>query len=379
MNKFILPVLLLLAASCKEKFVSPAPPVTTGYLVVEGVVNNDGGLTTLKLSRTTNLDDTSSKPEGGALVKLEDNNSTSLQLFETTNGNYIVDNLHLDTSHKYRLAIVTANNEEYLSDFVNVLNNPPIDSINWVRGSDGVTIFINTHDPKNNTHYYQWDYHETWEFHSALFSSLKYTQNSSSGNMGIAYRDSSDPEIYTCWQFHPSTTIVLGSSARLSQDIIHLPIINIEPASWKLSVLYSVIMRQYTWNKEGYEFLERMKKNTESVGSVFDAQPSELNGNIHCVSNPYQPVIGFFNICTIREERIFIKNSELPQWGYNMNCSQVVIENQPDSIRIKSVGTLPTVPLLYGPFGDILTFNASAEGCVDCTLRGSNIKPTYWP
>src|SRR4051794_21136794 len=124
MNKFILPALLLLAASCKEKFESPAPQVSTGYLVVEGVVNNDGGLTTLRLSRTTNLDDTSNKPEQSAMVKLEDDNNTSLQLFETTSGNYSVNNLHLDTSHKYRLAIVTANNEEYLSDFVNAITNP---------------------------------------------------------------------------------------------------------------------------------------------------------------------------------------------------------------------------------------------------------------
>ncbi|MEP7143652.1 MAG: DUF4249 domain-containing protein [Ferruginibacter sp.] len=378
MNKLIGFALVLLVTGCKEKFISPAPDVVTGYLVIEGVINNDGGLTTVKLSRTTSLNNNSDIPEKGAIVRLEDSNNGNLLLPESSDGNYTIDNLHLDTTIKYRLDIKTSNNEEYVSDLVAPRYNPPIDSVSWERDDKGVTIFINTHDPKNNTHYYQWDYNETWEFHSAYFASLKYVEvNNVITN--VVYRDASDPQIAICWQYNTSGAILLGSSLKLSQDIIRLPLIKIPPASWELSVLYSVIVRQYSWGKEGYEFLERMKKNTEGVGSVFDAQPSELNTNFHCVSNPSQPVIGFFNICTIREKRIFIRNSELPNWGYHMGCSEVIIENNPDSLRSKAAGLLPTNPLILGPFGSVVTFYAAEPICVDCTLRGYNVKPTYWP
>jgi hypothetical protein len=105
-----------------------------------------------------------------------------------------------------------------------------------------------------------------------------------------------------------------------------------------------------------------------------------LNGNIHCTSNPRQPVIGFFNICTIHQQRIFIKNAELPDWSYVHACSQEIeIENNPDSIAKKAAGLLPTTPRKTGPFGVILTFYAAGAECVDCTIRGSNVKPTYWP
>ena len=382
MNKLLLIVLVVLAAGCKEKFVSPVPQVESGYLVVEGVANDGGGQTNIRLSRTTRLDNAAITKETGAVVKLEGSNNLSLPLIETIPGNYTIDNLQLDPSVKYRLSITTTNNQEYLSDFVSVRPNPPIDSVNWVRDGDGVHIFVDTHNPQNNSLYYQWEYEETWEFHSAYATTLKYERFPPPNShliSGVIFRDQSDPQIYACWQFNSSSTLLLGSSAKLSRDIIHLPLTSVPPASWKMSVLYSIFVRQYAWSKEGYEFLEKMKKNTENVGSVFDAQPSELNGNIHCMTDPSQQVIGFFNICTIREQRIWIYNSQLPRWGYSPGCREEIIENNKDSIAAKALGKLPVEPEKWNPFGGIETFYAAPDGCVDCTIKGTNVKPTYWP
>ena len=366
-------------AGCKEKYLSPVVRTTTGYLVLEGVINSGGEETKIKLSRTTYLSGGNAiNPEKGAMVKLESNTNASFDLSESSEGTYTINNLQLDTSLQYRLNIKTNNGEEYLSDFARIRNNPPIDSISWVRENEGVQLYVNTHDPQNNTRYYQWEYKETWEFHSFFSASLKYA-TPQPPFAGVIPRDINDPEIYTCWQYNSSSSILLGSSAKLNQDIIHLPLLFIENGSQKLSVLYSVLLTQYSWSKQGYDFLERMKKNTESLGSVFDAQPSELNGNIHCVSNPGQPVIGFFNICTIQQNRIFIYRAQIPDWRFNESCYQIVVENNPDSIAAKAAGMLPVSPEKYAGPSTILTFYAAPEYCVDCTLRGSNIKPIYWP
>jgi Domain of unknown function (DUF4249) len=378
MNKLIIALVILLAAGCKEKFLSPVPDIDSGFLVVEGVINNGGGETNIKLSRTTSLENTDIVKEKGATVILESNNNITFFLSESNEGTYTINNLQLDTSLLYRLAIKTINNEEYYSDYVPVRNNPPIDSISWVRESDGVQLYINTHDPNNNTRYYQWEFEETWEFHSTYTTSLKYIIGPAPLylNIGAEFRTPFDPQISTCWKYNSSTSLILGSSAKLTEDIIHLPLIFIENGSQQLSVLYSVEVNQYAWSKQGYDFLERMKKNTESVGSVFDPQPSELNGNIHCVSNPSQPVIGFFNICTIQKNRIFIKRTEVPDWAYTQGCfAPQLIENHPDSITKKAAGLLPTVS--YDAV--ISKFFAAQEECVDCTRTGSNVKPIYWP
>jgi Domain of unknown function (DUF4249) len=381
MNKLLITAIIFLIGGCKERYLSPVPNVATGYLVVEGVINNGGDETNIKLSRTTSLTENRTQNETGASVRVESSNNTTFFLTENSEGNYIINNIQLDTAQKYRLIITTSNNEEYISDYEPVRNNPPIDSINWVRQSDGVQIYINTHDPQNNTRYYQWDYNETWEFHSAYSASLKFVTDGppSFNNIGVEYRVPGDPDIYACWKYNSSTSIMLGSSAKLAQDIIHLPLIFIENAAQQLSVRYSVMVNQYAWSKAGYEFLERMKKNTESVGSVFDPQPSELNGNIHCTSNPALPVIGFFNICAIQQKRIFIKNSELPQWGYRQPCMEQVFVNNPDSIKAQTGGLLPTRPDKIVGTGTIVTFYAAPSECVDCTLSGTNMKPFFWP
>lgn len=380
MNKLIIVAVFFMVTGCKERFLSPVPKVPSGYLVVEGVVNNGGVETNIMLSRTTNLGENRTQKETGAVVRIESNNNTSFLLAENAEGNYNINNVQLDTSLEYRLAITTSNNEEYISDYEPVRNNPPIDSINWVRESKGVQLYINTHDPQNNTRYYQWDYGETWEFHSAFSTSLKFIKGGPPlfENIAVDYRRfPADPDIYTCWKNNASTSIILGSSAKLSNDIIHLPLIFIDNASQKLSVLYSVMVNQYSWSKAGYEFLERMKKNTESVGSVFDPQPSELNGNIRCTSNPALSVIGFFNICTIQQKRIFIKNSELANWGYRQPCGEEVYPNVPDTVKMLS-SLLPTRPQNIVA-NSIVTFYAAPEYCVDCTLSGSNVKPIFWP
>ena len=382
MNKLLFLAIVLLTAGCKEKFISPAPAVVTGYLVIEGVVNNGGGPTNIRLSRTSKLTDTAKKNETGALVQLEDNRNNKISFSETGKGNYSVANLQLDTSLRFRLNIKTANNEIYQSDFVSINNNPPIDSVNWIQDNNGVQLYVNTNDPTNSTRYYQWEYNETWEIHSGYYAILKWATKIGPNNTQlatVAYRDSNDAQIFTCYQFNASSNIIAGSSARLAQDIIHLPLTQIPANTRRISALYSILVRQYSWSKQGYEFLDRMKKNTETVGSIFDPQPSELNSNFRCISNQLQPVIGFLNICTIREKRIFIKNKDLLNWDYRAPCTDQIIPNISDSIKQKAIGTLPIVPVVEDPFGNIVTFNIASPLCVDCRLSGTNVKPPYWP
>jgi Domain of unknown function (DUF4249) len=385
MKKIVYSLLLIITVGCKERYESPVHSPVTGYLVVEGVINSAAGGTTIILSRTTQLDNRNAQYENGAQVNIEGDDNSFYTLFESTAGHYNAVTAGLNSGTKYRLHIITGTGKEYLSDFVSVNSNPPMDSVSWQRENSGLQLYINTHDPQNNTRYYQWEYSETWEFHSAYATSLKY--NIDHGPNGkqiysIAYRDSTtfspDPTLFYCWQSDQSSNILIGSSAKLATDLIYLPLVFIPPASWKLSVLYSIDVKQYSWTKEGYEFLERMKKNTESTGSVFDAQPSELNGNMHCVSDPAEPVIGFINICPFREQRTFIRNDQIPNWRYDSGCSEEIIPNNDPSIQLYAINLLPTTPDELGP-GGIISFYAAIPTCVDCTLRGTNVKPSFWP
>jgi Domain of unknown function (DUF4249) len=386
MKNLLLIAVVLLLAGCKEKYEAPYSTPDTGYLVVEGIINSGQGGTTITLSRTSKLDNRAVLYEKNALVKIEGDDNSISTLAEGAAGRYSAGSLALNKTRKYRLNITTGNGKQYLSDFVPVRNNPPIDSISWKRENGGLQLYASTHDPSDSTRYYQWEYIETWEIHSSYPAVLKYKITTVAGvqTYEVAYRDSSTfaglPGMYYCYNTMPSSIITLGSSAKLSKDIIYLPIRFIEPFSEKLSVLYSIEVKQYSWSKEGYAFLESMKKNTEATGSVFDAQPSSLSSNIRCITDALEPVIGFVNICPVQDTRIFIKNTDLPGWGYDQGCVQEIVINNPDSIKKNASGMTPTYVVKTGPFGSILEFYATDRlACVDCTTRGTPVKPSFWP
>lgn len=385
-TKNFLPFLLIaiIFCGCKEVYEPNLDSPVTGYLVIDGFINSNGGQSTITLSRTTKLIDTVSVLyEHKANVQIESENNEVYAMPEGLNGTYTSAALTLNPLTKYRVRVNTTDGKEYISDFTAVKTTPVIDSISWQQTSDGVTTHINTHDASGNTKYYRWKYAETWQIRSAYYTTLKYTVDPvSSLNVGVEYRNPNglpDTLIWNCWQSYTATNIILGTTEKLSSDIIYLPLTDIEPRSIKLSVLYSVELKQYSLSKGAYDFYQQLRKNTEQLGSIFDAQPSELRGNIQCTTNPDEIVIGFIDVTEEQSKRIFIYNNQLDKWGYSQGCSNVRIDNNPDSIAKYSGGVMPTIPNKLGPFNSIIDFYAADPYCVDCTLRGTNVRPSFWP
>jgi len=387
MKKYLRYILFIfILPYCKEKYISPVISPASGYLVVEGIINSSAGETNITLTRTSSLNSQTIIFESGAKVFVQGDDNSSVSLKENSTGHFTISNLNLNNNKKYRLSIITKDGKTYQSDFSSVKNNPPIDSISWKRDGRDVSLFVNTHDPNNNTKYYQWEYVETWEIHSIFLSSLKYkigTNSKGATTYSAVYNDSTtygpDMTKYLCWKTDPSTLILTGSTANLASDVINLPLLTIPADSWKLNILYSINTKQYSLSQGRYEFLQRMKKNTEGTGSVFDAQPSELNSNIHCINNPNEPVIGYIDVCPVQEKRIYINRKSLPDWNYNQFCSEVEIPNISDSIAIKALFLLPTYPKTDPVTGRIISFFAAPPECVDCKLKGSSVKPSFWP
>lgn len=380
---FVSLVLCILTAGCKEKYNPPVKSPPTGYLVVEGFINNGSEPTTITLSRTTPLEQNNSTSyEVNAQVTIEGNNGESYPLYQSGVGVYSSSSITLNTSSDYRLHIVTSDGREYASDYTPVKATPDIDSITWQRDNGDLQMYVNAHDPQGVTKYYQWQYVETWEFHSAYPSFFTYATDPITNRIsGLApWNDfqTQNTAIYTCWHTLPSTSIVLGSTEKLITGTVHLPLVKIEQGDQKLSVLYHIQLQQVAVSSGKYQFLQRMKKNTETLGSIFDAQPSELNTNLHCLSDPAEQVIGYVEVSQGKEQTLFISNKDLPGWGYSAGCSQQSIPNNADSINILAAGLDPTTVDKTEGLA-ITRFFAAEPKCVDCTLTGTNVKPSFWP
>ena len=378
-RKLLIFLTVIFLFGCKEPFEPNLPSVPQGFLVVEGFINAQGP-TQIQLSRSTPMEQKKTfKAELNASVKIEGDDNTSFALSNMPGGLYTSNTLPINSNRKYRLRIKTKDAKEYLSDFVEVKITPAIDSVSWKEEEKGVQIYANTHDPLNKTIYYRYDYDETWEINSAYQAFYK-AVIVPGGNFVIRPITSSDPQIYWCWKYDTSKSILLASSAKLEKDIIHLkPLLFIPTEDERIGVRYSIQVRQYALDKEGYEFLEQMKKNTESLGTIFDPQPSAIKGNIHSLSDPNEIVIGYINATTVREQRIFVSAVQVFKRGFSIYriCQSVKVPNHPDSLKRFIPPDWPYDAIWEGPV--ITHYLVSTSPCVDCRERGGkNVKPSYW-
>ncbi len=358
---------------CKEPYTPPATVRAVSYLVVDGFINTGQGATVINISRTRNVSDSKPSPELNAIVSIVDEDQSVYPLTDQGNGDYKIDQLNADAGKKYQVGIKTADGKQYLSDLVAVRQTPQIDSIHWELQNDGVHISVSTHDPLNDARFYRWTYAETWDRRARYSSSLKYV------NGQVEIRAPSE-QIYQCWKTDSNTDILIANSAHLAQDVIlNQPINFISVHDEKMRFLYSTIVYQYAITEEAFEYWQDIKKNTEQTGSIFDAQPTYLKGNIHCVSDPAEPVIGFISACNQTSLRIFIDNAKLDFWywipAYNCDEKIFVPPNQIDYI-LKD--TLLFLPVNYDQYGNLL---AGAVECVDCRYGGGSttVKPSFWP
>jgi len=372
------------ATSCKIEYHPSLKSPSSGYLVVEGFINSDGP-TSITLSRTIKIynDSVVDNREHNALVNIEAQSNESYPMYETADGIYTSSSLQLNSNEKYRLHIKTSNGKEYVSDFTNYRTTPDIDSLSWQRNADGVKIYINTHDDQDQTGYYNWKYEETWEFHAAYYSSLEFVVDPISHFViGVKFKNadkSIDSSLHTCWKNVVSSNIIIGSSEMLSSNHIYFPIMSIRSADEKLGVLYTINLRQYAISKEAFSYLQKLKKNTEEIGSIFAAQPSQLSGNIHCTTDPSEMAIGFVEVSQEKQKRLFISNQQVPLWNYNDGCAEYLLQNDPTELQTKAGGLFPTVPFQVTPVGIGSFFATPDNNCMDCTFRGSNVKPSFWP
>jgi len=369
---------LLILSACVEPYDSPVNSISNSYLVVEGIISD--GKSIFQLSRTSHLNEGSTFLETNAQIYVENESGTQTYLLDEREEGLYEAVLDLDTEDQYRIKIYTADDTEYVSDFVPITASPEIDSLTWeLVNEEAVQLYVTAHDPANNTRYYRWTYEETWQYHAPFYSNLEYVDGE------IVYRDFVNNAIFDCWQSRASTQILVGSTVQLQEDVVYKqPLLAINPRSnSRLDVKYSILVRQYALTKEAFEYWELLKKNSENLGTLFDPQPSQLPGNMHCTTRPDEPVLGYISAGAVTEKRLFIRRSEIPihiPYNRNPSCTIDTIPVFPPNLLVDAFAQGDTIPLnpVYG-FRDIIGYEASSAYCVDCRTRGgTNVRPDFW-
>lgn len=361
-----------ISLQCVKPYNPPVLQSGNNYLVVDGFINTGVNQpTTITLGRSRNLDDSTviSQPELNASVSIKSENGNIYPLTSNGNGIYTSALLNLDNTKTYQLVIATSNGEQYSSDFVAGIQTPAIDSVTWEQPDD-LSVYLYTHDPLNNTHYYKWTYDETWQYNSTLETVYSVANN-------LIFVCDVTNQIDSCWKNGMSTDVLIGSSLALSQDVInHQKIATIPRNDERLAVRYSMLVTQTGISAEAYDYWQIVQKNSQNRGGLFDLQPGQLNSNIHSLSNPNEPVIGYVSASAPKQYRIFIGNRDLTDWVLLRNeCPPIFIPQNPVDFRIFEYGDPAYAPWYFVSGGIAI----ARKECLDCRLHdGINKRPVFW-
>jgi len=360
---------------CIEPYPTTVSDDKAGYLVVDGFLNTAAQRIEVKLSRAIPLENPEVPvPETEAIVKLQDEDGNLADVPEDTPGTYSAAGLFIDISKRYRLLITTKQNKVYTSALVELKPTPPIEDLQWIAGPDGVTIKVSTHDDTKQSRYYKWKFEETYELRPAYDSRYKMV------NRVVSERGPGE-SIFICWQTKPSSQILISSSQRLSDDVIHeFPLTFIPKDTDKLLYRYSILVKQRTLTHEAYLYYDQLKKTTEQLGGLFDPQPGQVTGNFTCVSNPGELVLGYFSGGTEEEKRLFINFNDLPGhlqiYPIHYECAQdtVLIVDLVafDNVRNNLINEIWLLDALLG-------YSFSNIPCTDCRKKGGQpVRPDFW-
>jgi hypothetical protein len=360
--------------SCVTQFI-PEVEEQKESLVVEGLITDQPGTDTVKIYKSMPLGE-NKKPDPfrGCTVIINDDLGNSYDLTEITSGVYITDSSKFrgNVGRKYTLVIhtnsVSAKNYSYESSPMEMIPVPPVGSLYYEKTiiaeedmyhkqKDGCQIYLDTYDPDNKCKFYRWNYIETWEIH-------------------IPYR----VENNICWVSNNSDIIMIKNTSVLNESIISgLPLLFISDQTDRLMEKYSIIVNQYSLNYDEYLYWEKLQRVTQDVGGLYDIVPSSISGNIHCIEDPNEKVLGFFSVSAKTSKRIFIEEYFSGIVFPYLDCESVKKYGSGDpAMLIPGLGTVLWIIIdatnTRPPYW-ILTDN---KACADCTVRGTKVKPGFW-
>jgi hypothetical protein len=370
-------ILLFSLIRCRRPYDPPAIKAANSYLVVDGFINTGtDAVSSFNINRTRNLGDSTAKgiPELNATVSILGNHGAAYTLTDTANtGTYTSSPLTLDTTQQYNIAITTSDGRKYASDAVPCKATPPIDSVFWRQPAD-FTVYISTHDPANATRYYRFDYSETWQHDANIVSPWQVA------NGNLVASDSTN-QTYQCWTTLPSTNVLIASSVALGQDVIAaFPVTTVPQGDPKIDIRYSILVRQYALTEDAYNYWLLIQKTSQSLGTLFDLQPTQLIGNIHSLTDPSEPVIGFISASSVQQQRIFVYETYLHDWIHNapsFGCDTIHSPYNPNSFPAFNFPDTNYGPDYFNGNTDLVL---APKFCLDCTrFGGTTVKPSFWP
>ena len=385
--KTVLPITAigLLTFACVEEY---WPDLGTKYdrvLVVDGLVTDQPGPYTVKLSFSSTVDNAEYIPASGYQVQIFDDAGNNETLNETENGIYKTDSLGIQgiVGRKYRIEILSPDGRKYESDYEELRLSTGIDSVyaetefhqTEALGHDlqGYQFFVDTHRAEMDTNYFVWRLESTFEYNAN--HTLKFLFD------GQFHTPGKWDSLYTCWRTQNIQEVFTYKTEDLSEaKITRLPLHFVNTESKALSIRYSLLVKQMSVTKQAFEFWNDIGELEEEQETLYTRQPFQIRGNVLNHSNPDEPVLGYFMTAGFSQKRIFVNRPMGVRFYYNTECVLIVEELMVMLYLMRDQWPVLLTAIPVGP--GLVPALPTRQRCIDCRKEkgggGSISPPDFW-
>jgi len=320
-NIFLIIVLAMVFSRCTEIY-NPVINSNTEALIVEGLITNEAGPFTIKLSKAVPFpfDSVSiSRSVTGAKLTVIDNLNNTYTLSDTGKGNYtLASSFKAKIGNTYKLHIETTDGNIYESGVETLLPQQNYDSIrgyytsqgymdaeNNYKTTDGADIRVDlfASEPKNVTpplcrfstnvtvqYTYEEAVTDTTSWHWFYFGWRVF-------NVNVNENITDERSVST-------NTVIKNHSLGFMPFGITSYGLGMPPAT--VVRYYYVRLNQFTINNDSYNFYKEANTQLASSGKLFDPVTSQLYGNMKCINNPSKIVLGLFEVSSVTHAAFII-------------------------------------------------------------------------
>lgn len=419
-------VLILLLCTTLISCIENLPLETHDFesiLVVEGTVTNEFKRQTIKLSRTSFLEQNEQIIEDGATVTVIDDQQNSYTFVQNSLGIYVSTvEFQAQPDVIYNLEIITSNGRQYRSQNTQLSPISQIDELyaEYVdeNNGPGVQVFIDSDNQSSNAQFYRYEYEETYKIVAPLYIPVEvvfsnYVEIFAGPDINVFFDTDvivRAQEEQTCFASATNKNIIQTNTGDLNENtVLRFPIRFIseesgdEPIEQEeieenktledVSIIrdrYSILVRQYIQSQESYAFYDILNQLGNNDNILSENQPGFVEGNINPINNPDEKVIGFFDVSSVSEKRLFFDasdfNLDIPRYIYE--CNELSFDYNDNTIADMSLNQRREIYRLSTDFNYYSTLDPRPVGeniwkianpeCCNCTTVGSNIQPGFW-
>lgn len=404
---FILSIFQSLFISCVES-VDLEEQDTPSLLVIEASLTDEMKTQQVRLTRSFGFETDSVPVETRAEVSILTDVGEAYTFSHTGDGVYSsTQQFAIVPDRTYELMITTPEGTMYRSTPEKLPGIASIDNLYAERdrnsiGTDGVFVYLDGTPQTNDAQYYRYEYEETykiiapeWTPRDFLLTDYDPCPVPIQYNLEIVPRTE---EQQTCYKTVPSTRVLQNDVTTLADPaILKYPVRFLGATDFMIRHRYSILVRQFVQSAEAFSYFQSLN-DFSATESVFNSvQPGFLTGNIQAVNRDEAPVIGFFEVTSVQEARLFFNFEdifpELEQPPYITNCVPTSSpEAHPSFCAPMPPSTCPQSIVELVNLGLIAYISPNDEGlgtcpgtyayvkreCGDCTVLGSNIVPEFW-